>query len=36
MHIVSKDYTICIKDKLGFIAILSLERDLRAKGSQVK
>ena len=33
---VSKDYTICIKDKLGSIAILSLERDLRAKGSHVK
>ena len=36
VHIFSKDYTICIKDKLGSIAILSLEGDLRAEGSQVK
>ena len=36
MHIFSKDYTICIKDKLGFIVFLSLIRDLRAEGSQVK
>ena len=33
VHIFSKDYTICIKDKLGSIAILSLEGDLRAEGS---
>ena len=36
VHILSKDYTICIKDKLGFITILSLKGDLRAEGSQVK
>ena len=36
MHIFSKDYTICIKDKLGSIAILSLEGDLRVERSQVK
>ena len=33
---VSKDYPICTKDKLGSITIQSLEGDLRAKGSQVK
>ena len=36
MHIVSKDYTISIKEKLGSIAILSLEVDLRDEGSKVK
>ena len=36
MHIVSRDYTVCIKDKLGSIVILSLEWDLRVEGSQVK
>ena len=36
MHKFSKDYTMCIKDKLGFIVFLSLERDLRVEGSQVK
>ena len=33
VHIFSKDYTICIKEKLGSIAILSLEGVQRAKGS---
>ena len=33
VHIFSKDYTICIKDKLGSLAILSLEGDLRAEKS---
>ena len=36
MHIFSMDCTICIKDKLGSIVILSLEGNLRAEGSQVK